>query len=529
MLTDEIRLAYGSPLEEAVFVTLPYQEGEGFVDTLSRGIDAVDERRGTPIQVDIDLVTVTVDGVKLEGDLRDAQAIPPGAWVSVSTLPRVELIAGLIFSALGLGVTPAFIYYGVYAISYAIVIGALTGLNYALGELLRDDLDSAEPGSRARTLSGSRNRVEPYAPIPRVYGTWRYAPPMAARPHTEIAGGSQYLRQAFLWGFGELDVSDVRIGNTAIASFDDVTHTVETIAASPQALTNYREDVSEQSVGVTIESDWLNADNSVIRTTAANTTEFVVDVLFPAGLFAIDPYKGATRNAGTRLSVSYRATGSGDPWSAFTGSVRTFNERKKDAFFATFRKTGLASGTYDVRVLRTDDATTDQANRLPSSHGGTGTDVASRADDIQWLALKSYQDSVPVKETGTVVSSMRIKATDQLNGPVETLSGLVTSKLRTVSSGVYQSTTTATSNPAWVALDILVGSANAKPRAVADIDLTAFESFASFCTTEGFEFHHIFDYTSENVYDAAQQAARAVRGTLTLRGDKISVIWDTTR
>ena len=529
--SSSLSVAFGSPLDETWHLELPFVEGETLVDTLARVVDEADDRRGRPVDIHLDSLSVSLNGTPLEGDLRQAAAVPAGAFVSVCTLPQISGIAGflapLLFGGTALGSLGWVAWGFVYLISTLIVVGGLVGLNLALGELLTDDLDESSSGSRARLLTGGRNRVDPYAPIPKVYGTWRYFPPMAARPYTETSSRAQHLRQAVLWGYGPLTLTDVRIGNTALTDFDSVDVTHETIATTPQRLAHYPGDVTEVLPNVVLKSDFQGVNvgetgNEAIRSTSVPTREFHVDLLFPAGTFRINA-SGKERAAAFTLRVWYREQGT-STWSL--AHIYDVTEINKDAYFVSFHTFDRPLAIYEVRVTRTDDLPSQGASRYPTNRGGNGSHVSARVDDVQWISLKTYADTVPVQEPGVEVSSFRIQATDQLNGVVDRLNGLVTSKLRSISSGTVSGTYTNSANPALVALDILTGTANPKPHALSDLDLVAFEGFQDFCATEQLEFHHVFDYTNENVFDAAQQACRAGRGSLVIRGGKISVTWD---
>ncbi|MBD4185358.1 hypothetical protein GUH45_17240, partial [Xanthomonas citri pv. citri] len=52
--------------------------------------------------------------------------------------------------------------------------------------------------------------------------TVRMTPPYGAEPYTEVQGDDQYLRLLFVWGYGPLDISDIKIGETDISEYDGV-------------------------------------------------------------------------------------------------------------------------------------------------------------------------------------------------------------------------------------------------------------------------------------------------------------------
>ena len=48
----------------------------------------------------------------------------------------------------------------------------------------------------------------------------RTVPPLGALPYTETVGDTQYLRMLFVWGYGPLEISDLRIGETPLSEFE---------------------------------------------------------------------------------------------------------------------------------------------------------------------------------------------------------------------------------------------------------------------------------------------------------------------
>ena len=72
-------------------------------------------------------------------------------------------------------------------------------------------------------LDALRNRFNPFGPLPRITGKRRVYPVMAAHPYTESSGGKRYLRAMLLVGFGPLRISDIRIGESPINTYNNVT------------------------------------------------------------------------------------------------------------------------------------------------------------------------------------------------------------------------------------------------------------------------------------------------------------------
>src|SRR5690606_7212379 len=68
-------------------------------------------------------------------------------------------------------------------------------------------------------LTGTSNQINPWGVIPFVVGKSRLYPPHAALPYTETIGEKNYQYCLFDLGHGDIEVSDIRIGNTPISDF----------------------------------------------------------------------------------------------------------------------------------------------------------------------------------------------------------------------------------------------------------------------------------------------------------------------
>lgn len=242
--------------------------------------------------------------------------------------------------------------------------------------------------------------------IPCVVGSTRFFPPHAALPYTEILGDQQYLRMLLDLGYGDLDVSDIRIGETDIASYEGVEWEVNT------APTLFSQDIYELSVGVTLDS---SSDNAV-RTTQAASQEISLDIIFGQGLFGIDS-KNKTVTGTVNFNVVYRAVGA-STWTAigsasgltFTGGMQLVSGASVKVS-STARKTlrcgirwKVPSGQYEVSVTR----------------GGSdysGAAAGAQIGGAIWSVLRSVNPQLP-STSGTTKLAVRIKATDQLNGVV---------------------------------------------------------------------------------------------------------------
>ena len=74
--------------------------------------------------------------------------------------------------------------------------------------------------SPAMQITGIRNAANPYGPVPVIFGKRRIYPQLAGVPWVENYGQYQFLRMLFMVGKGQYDLSDYKVGDTAISEYD---------------------------------------------------------------------------------------------------------------------------------------------------------------------------------------------------------------------------------------------------------------------------------------------------------------------
>ena len=118
---------------------------------------------------------------------------------------------------------------GLNAFWTAVVTAAIVVGGTLIGNALfpvRQPESPGLPGSPSTaplySLTGGANRARPYEPLLLVLGTHRLFPDLAGAAYTEVADDEQYLHQIFHFGLGDLEVGELRIGATPLASYDEV-------------------------------------------------------------------------------------------------------------------------------------------------------------------------------------------------------------------------------------------------------------------------------------------------------------------
>ncbi len=232
-----------------------------------------------------------------------------------------KLGLGLVIGKAGLAVGTA-----VVGMAGALAINALVPPPaQTLGDL------SGTGGSRTLSITGSRNSAGPYKVIPKVLGRHRITPYYGAQPYTELVGQDQYLRMLFVIGYGPLELSDHRIGETDLYEYLEAGDDIEIRQGydDDQPLTIFPGTVSSADVGATLSfaAGWIT------QTTLLNTDEIAIELLFPAGLVEFDS-DGSRSDRTVQFEVEYAVAGSGT-W--LTVNPNIYSEGKT---FPAFRPPG---------------------------------------------------------------------------------------------------------------------------------------------------------------------------------------------
>ena len=180
----------------------------------------------------------------------------------------------------------------------------------------------------------------------------------------------------------------------------------------------------------------------------------------------------------------------------------------------TIRIKPAARGRYEVRFTRVTADNTDAQTR----------------NDSYVTALRTIRYTPPTRVAGHCLVALRIKASDQLQGLVQSYNVIAQALLPTW-DGLAWSAPTATRNNAWAALEVLRGSANARPIADSRIDLPAWLELAQACDAAAqngeprFRFDAVFDSRS-TVLQAVNDILATCRATLGFRDGRYSVVRD---
>jgi hypothetical protein len=123
-----------------------------------------------------------------------------------------------------LGQAAGTVLFGSFTLGAATTLGITLAGNLLINALLPSPRPGVIPGASptySLTAQGNTARVEQAIPVQ--YGRLLSYPDFAAQPYTEYAGDEQYLYQLLCLGAGDYDVEEIRIEDTPVAAFAEIT------------------------------------------------------------------------------------------------------------------------------------------------------------------------------------------------------------------------------------------------------------------------------------------------------------------
>lgn len=467
---------------------------------------------------------VEVDGIPVPPD-RWHEAPPVGSHVLISVPVhggsgkdplRILLTVAVIVAA-----TVAGQYYGAaiagsLGVTSAAGIGTVTALTTlagttagmllinAIAPIRAPELSGGSDYAQSNTysLQGARNSSNPWGPVPVVLGKHKVYPPFGATPYTEISGNDEYLRLLFIWGYGPLKIENICIGETPLANYSDYEIETREGRVADTDLTLIPSVVHQDAVGVEV----TQAGGAIVRNAREGADELSIDIIFPVGLCDISNVDGSRLPRTVVLTLGYREIGVG----SWTEVTLTYTDRVSSAMRYGYRWTVDRTKQYEVSVTRV-------------SVDNTGNDLV--IDRSYWSMLRSFTNDHPVDfPVPLAMSALRIRASEQLQGVIDSLNAIVTT-YATIWNGSAWSGEAATQNPAALYRSVLMSAANSRTRTAAQIDDDALGDWYEFCATEGYKFNMVRDFKS-SVWAILADIAAAGRAAPSLTDGKWGVVMD---
>lgn len=409
--------------------------------------------------------------------------------------------------------------------AFKVATAAITATVSAVGALAINALIAPPQASGAGNVvetrydvAGSANEATRYAPIPMVLGRHRLFPPKIALPWTESHGDQVYLRERLTFGWGPVALEDLRLGDTPIENFDDVeielrnvdqaitqslnpelAAAVTTWRCASQAMTLYPDDVSTEVFNIDLPQN-VPAD----LTSAIDTRRATVDISFPEGLIYYTS-RGNPRTSYATFSAYCRPAGTTDAWQLLETWTHAEQRRAALRFSRGWKMPDV--GQWDIRIERRDQVDADDKQFF---------------DRAYLVALRSFQSGGLPSDPDIAEIAIRVRASDQLNGPLDQLNAVVR-QLAPVWNGTTWSAPQLVRHPVWLYAQALRGPHLRDPVPDARIDLAGLKAIADQHPDRTCDYVVRADQRLADVLDIIASACRAKR---TMRDFRHTMVTD---
>ncbi|MGR3479353.1 host specificity factor TipJ family phage tail protein [Salipiger marinus] len=407
--------------------------------------------------------------------------------------------------------------------AYALVAGGVAlGVNVVGGMLINMLIPPVKPSKESSrnsyAITGWKNRVEPDGAVPVILGSLRYAPPFAARSWTEIAGDWQIVRALFVLGEGEVDITDIRIGETSLGNYTDVFTELRYGVEGEPPVGLYSQQVAEETIGVELVRplprdslgeviDGPAEETPVVRTCGPDASGASIILSWPGGLVRFND-EGKRRARSVQIRVEQRLA-EGDEWQFVT--ELDVVAKRTEAFFRQHTWTFPTRGRWQVRLTRMRDESDDDQVQ----------------DRTAWAALQTLRPEYPLNyHRPLALLAMRIKATHQINGALDNITVLGSRVCLDWDSATQAWVERITTNPASLYRLVLQHPSNARPVADEEINLELLQDWHEFCTANGLTYCRVLESTGTPLREVLTEIAAAGRASPRHDGKQWGVVID---
>ncbi|MEI3582141.1 MAG: phage tail protein [Alphaproteobacteria bacterium] len=423
-------------------------------------------------------------------------ALPLGGGGGSSNPLQVVLMVAVVVASVYTG--------GLVGAAYGTMWGAVAAAGVSIGggilintlvptpkPALNGMTSSAYSQSPTYSLQAQGNEARLGSPIPVIYGRHLIYPDFASQPYYKYKNDEQYVYQLHCIGQGEYDIEQIRIEDTPIGSFEEISYK---IIKPGEKNTLFEEDVvtSNEVAGQELIKGTI-CGPFVLNPTESVINKIEIDMAFQRGCyFAKDDGTMGDKTIQWRVDarlIDDEDNALGD-W--FTLGTESLTSNNHNAMYRTYTYS-VAQGRYEVRATRLDDK-----------------DESARAGhEIRWATAKGY--IVSEKNYGNVtLLAVIMRATDNLSQRSSRMVNcIVTRKLQTWSPSGGWSALKPTRSIAWVLADILKADYGAK-LPDKSIDLEALYRLDQLWTSRGDTFNAVYD-SKLTVYEALTRTAKVGR------------------
>lgn len=419
---------------------------------------------------------------------------------------------------------------------------------------------------------GNTARLE--MPIPVQYGRVLAYSEFAAMPYTEYVGQEQFLYQLLCLGCGEYDIEEIRIEDTPISSFEEVTYEVVPpggdVTLFPTAVVSSLE-VSGQELLGRKSGTWTRSSTTITVTQTAHgyavgmskyldfTTGGATSDVYTITGVATDTFTVTAPAVGTsgacyvhavlgaftatapgedahKLAIDmvlpsglYYRNGSGELESLSVEFVVQAQEID-DLGAAVGSWLTLESGSITGRSVtpqresRSYDLVTPGRYRVRMWRVDPSSDPATCGDMLLWGGLRSYL-AEPEDRGPVTLIALRMRATNNLSQQASRRIGVIATRKIPVWNGTTWSAATASQSIAWAIADSARNTDYGPGLPDTQLDLASLLALDAIWQARGDTFNARFD-SALSWWDAVQKIAAAGRAQCFMQGGVLRVVRD---
>ena len=179
-------------------------------------------------------------------------------------------------------------------------------------------------------INSQSNRARLNETIPIVYGMHKLYANLASAPSIFSAGTSSIFTALYDWGLGNLDVWDLRAGDTSVSKFGGTIRHLKNVPNhyDPDQPNRGLEPVDLELVNYPTKSAELSVElnknnDKATPSTAPNSKSAVIEFTFAGGLVKFDK-KGKEQRLAVQFNARMRKTGSGESWVNLPSGTRGY-------------------------------------------------------------------------------------------------------------------------------------------------------------------------------------------------------------
>lgn len=356
------------------------------------------------------------------------------------------------------------------------------------------------------SLQAQGNEARLGNPIPVIYGRHLIYPDFATQPHYGYINNEQYVYQLHCIGQGEFEIENIRIEDTPINSFEEITYQ---IIRPGETNTLFRDDAvtSPEIAGQELTKGSISGP-FILNPTESRINRIEIDMAFQRGCYyANDDGSMGTKTILWRVDarqIDDMGQSMGD-W--FTLGTESLTSNDFNGIYRTYIY-NVPEGRYEVRSTRLDEK-----------------DTSSRAGhEIRWSSARGFVISQPDYSNLTLLA-IRMRATNNLSQRSSRMVNcIVTRKIPVWNPTTGWSAPIVTDSIAWALADVLKAKYGAQ---LADkfIDLEALYQLDRTWCAHGDTFNAVFD-SKLTVFEALTRIAKVGRAVPFIQGGIVRFVRD---